>query len=75
MQIFYYGHSFIIDVSTDHDTTKKGGLHPTSSDDRGACLVTLELVACGEMQLAQVCRAVVGQRMQLEPRNAIWPIF
>ena len=44
----------------------KDSLHPTSSDDRGACLVTLELVACGE-KLSQVCRAVVGQRMQLEP--------
>ena len=42
-------------------------LGPASGDDRGSFLRTLELVACGRLQLAQVVGAVVGHRVPLEP--------
>ena len=48
-------------------TSPQGSLHPASGDDRRALVSTLELVARGRVQLAQVVGAVVGQRMAFEP--------
>ena len=48
-------------------TLPERGLHPTSGDDRGSFLRTLELVSCADMQLAQIRRTVIGQRVPLEP--------
>ena len=48
-------------------TSPQGCLHPASSDDRRELLSTLELVARGGVQFAQVAGAVVGQGMSFEP--------
>jgi hypothetical protein len=48
-------------------TSPQRSLHPASGDDRGSLLSTLELVARGRMQLAQIVGTVVGQRMPFEP--------
>ena len=47
-------------------------LGPASCDDRGTLLRTLELVACGRLQLAQVVRAVVGHGMTLGPSPQVF---
>src|SRR5574340_534179 len=61
-------------------TLPKRSLHPASGDDRRTFLRALELVAGIGVQLAQIRRAVVGQRMPLEPcpqvfdRIQVWRI-
>jgi hypothetical protein len=53
-------------------TSPKRSLPPASGDDRGALLSTLELVARGRVQLAQVVEAIVGQRVSFEPGPQIF---
>lgn len=48
-------------------TLPEVGLSPASGDDGWSLLRTLELVARGRLQLAQVVGAVVGHRVTLEP--------
>ena len=50
-------------------TSPQRSLHPASGDDRRALLRTLELVAGGGAQLAQVVGTEVGQGMVLEPKQ------
>lgn len=58
-------------------TSPERSLHPARGDDRRALLRALELVACGGVQLAQTVRAIVGQRVSLEPEThgAVEEIF
>jgi hypothetical protein len=53
-------------------TLPKRNLHPASIDYRGALLSAPEFIANGAVQLAEVIRTVVGQRMTLEPRPQIF---
>ncbi len=48
-------------------TSPKRRLHPASSDDRRTFLGALEFAARCHAKFAQIVRAVVGQRMVLEP--------
>src|ERR1700737_4460065 len=48
-------------------TSPQARLNPARSDDRGSALCALELVASGGMQLVEVVRAEVRNRMTLEP--------
>lgn len=53
-------------------TSPKRSLPPASGDDRWALLSTLELVARGRVQQAQVVGAIVGQRVSFEPGPQIF---
>lgn len=53
-------------------TSPQINLCPARSNDGSLLLRTLELVACGRLQFAQVVGAVVGQGMAFEPRPQIF---
>src|SRR5664279_5765640 len=48
-------------------TSPQTGLNPTRRDDRRSSLSALELGASGGVEVVEVARAEVGQRMALEP--------
>src|SRR3954463_13889289 len=48
-------------------TSPQTGLIPACSDDRGASLSALELIAGGDVEFVEIGGAEVGQGMPLEP--------
>ena len=53
-------------------TLKQTGLHPTRRNDVRAMLGALELVAGSRLQLGEIVRAEVRQRMTFEPSPQIF---
>jgi len=56
-------------------TSPQSSLCSASGDDRGSLLCALELVARGDVQLAQVVGAVVRHGVAFEPGPKVWARF